>query len=334
MAVPEQVRKQTEAVQKLYEELGPEKTETPAPASNVTELPKATADRKTKTVPADKPAAVEPDAGASNNETFEQKYKTLQGMFNSQVPRLEAQNKELVSRLQSMEQLIASMQAAPPPPSAPAPAAPPALLTDAERTEYGDSIDVMRKVTQEVVQPYQAEIQRLNTLVSQMQGVVPRVERLSNQQAQSSEQMFWSQLTSLVPEWQTINNNPDFQTWLLEIDPLSRVSRQSYLEDAQKNLDVRRVAGFFSAWNGGGSVPEARSNRSAPATELERQVAPGRARNTGTAGTNQPKTYTPQDISSFFNDVKMGRYKGREQERGQIERDIFAAQREGRIVQP
>jgi hypothetical protein len=41
--------------------------------------------------------------------------------------------------------------------------------------------------------------------------------------------------------------------------------------------------------------------------------------------------YAPQDIQKFFNDVRSGKYKGREQERDRIERDIFAAQRENRI---
>ena len=42
-------------------------------------------------------------------------------------------------------------------------------------------------------------------------------------------------------------------------------------------------------------------------------------------------TYSPEDIRRFFDDVRTGKYKGREQERSRIERDIFAAQREGRI---
>ena len=67
----------------------------------------------------------------------------------------------------------ANSQKAPPPQS---------TLTDEEREEYGESIDVMRKVTQEVVTPYQQEIERLNQMLAQMQGsVVPRVEQLSQQ---------------------------------------------------------------------------------------------------------------------------------------------------------
>jgi hypothetical protein len=41
--------------------------------------------------------------------------------------------------------------------------------------------------------------------------------------------------------------------------------------------------------------------------------------------------YTPADIEKFFNDVRAGKYKGREQDRSRTERDIFAAQRENRI---
>jgi hypothetical protein len=43
-------------------------------------------------------------------------------------------------------------------------------------------------------------------------------------------------------------------------------------------------------------------------------------------------TYTANDIKTFFSDVQRGKFKGKEQERDRKERDIFAAQREGRIV--
>jgi hypothetical protein len=68
------------------------------------------------------------------------------------------------------------------------------------------------------------------------------------------------------------------------------------------------------------------------ASELERQVAPGKGRSTGAPTGTNAKTYTPDDIKTFFNDVRQGKYKGREAERDRIERDIFAAQRENRIT--
>ena len=137
-----------------------------------------------------------------------------------------------------------------------------------------------------------------------------------------------------IPNWRDINNAPDFQSWLLEIDPLTGISRQTILEDAQRNLDVRRVGNFFRSWmelTGQANVAQ-NTNRQAAASELERQVTPGRSRNTGTPTNSNAKNYTPEDIKVFFNDVRQGKYKGREAERDRIERDIFAAQRENRIT--
>jgi hypothetical protein len=122
----------------------------------------------------------------------------------------------------------------------------------------------------------------------------------------------------------------------MQVDPLTGITRQVYLEDAQRALDARRVSQFFRTWleaNGQAAVAQTNGQRkpSAAASELERQVAPGRSKNPGAPNSNKGKVYTPQDITNFFNDVKQGRYKGKEQERDRIERDIFAAQRENRI---
>jgi hypothetical protein len=98
-------------------------------------------------------------------------------------------------------------------------------------------------------------------------------------------------------------------------------------------MDARRVANFFAAWKGTTGGQDARIQReSQPASELERQVAPGKGRSGGAKPQGEAKSYTSEDIKKFFSDVQKGKYKGREAERDRIERDIFAAQREGRIV--
>lgn len=341
MSVPAQVKKQSEAVQALYRDLegGEADPENPGAAAQPEGDEPGQEQADGRQEPAVESTPSEP--GEDNrDETWEQKYRTLQGMYNAEVPRLQAQLREASQRMHSMEQLLASMQSAQPNGQGQGqgqqPAAPSAqsLLTDQEREEYGDSIDVMRKVMQEEVHPYQAEIDRLNGVISELRGhVVPRVEQLSQQHAHSAEQNFWSQLSQLVPNWREVNDNPDFQTWLLEPDPLSGYTRQSFLDDAQAKLDANRVAGFFSSWQKMQGTSSAQSNRPDPQAELERQVTPGRSRNSGAPQGEQQQTYTPQDIQKFFEDVRKGAYRGKEEERDRIERDIFAAQRDGRIVQ-
>lgn len=332
MSVPEQVRKQTEAVQALYNDLenptSPENGEV-APAPVVEPLT-VVANSVPEVAPT--PTPVEQGNG-DQEETFEQKYRTLQGMYNAEVPRLTASNQDLSARLQSMEQLVATMNTAPAPVAEPAPVPVLTTLTDEEVSEYGESIDIMRKVSQEVAGQYQGQIAAMQSTIDELRGsVVPRVEQIATQQVQNAEQTFWSDLATTVPNWRDINGDQDFQTWLLETDPLSGLTRQTYLDDAQRNLDVVRVGNFFTSWASSTGANTALSDRSEQTSELERQVAPGKSRSSGAPHGNTKKTYTPQDISKFFDDVRTGKYAGREDERNKTESDIFAAQADGRIV--
>jgi hypothetical protein len=341
MALPEQIRKQSEAVQQLYKQLdGGENNGAEKPAADATPAPSnPSADENTapesvaQSVGSTEQKA--PDAKAEddpNSETYAQKWKTLQGMYNAEVPRLHHQNREMQQRLQHMEQLLATLSAQP----APQQQQPQAqkLVTDKDVEEYGESIEMMRKVTREELGAAAQRIAQLENVIRQMQvNVVPQVQAVAQRQQMSSEQQFWSDLSRNVSNWKEVNDNPQFQNWLLEADPLTGITRQTYLEDAQRSLDAGRVANFFRTWleiTGQASV--AQPNRNAAASELERQVTPGRSKNTGAPASNTAKMYSPDDISKFFNDVKQGKYRGRETERDRIERDIFAAQREGRIV--
>ena len=333
MALPAQVRKQTEAVNKLYEELNVDNNQQGQQAEAVSEDIEDTgaerrADSSQDHAPA--PKTQERSEGDKTEKTLEQKYKTLQGMYNAEVPRLHAEKRELVNRVQQLEQLITSMNATPANSQAPAQK----LLTEQDEEDYGDSIEVMRKVFREEISSKNDEVSELRQLVRQMQGtVVPQVHQLSQNYAVSNEQRFWADLQTAVPDWQEVNGNKEFQSWLLDVDPLTGISRQTYLDDAQRNLDVTRVANFFAAWKGLTGEHNARTQReSQSASELERQVAPGKGRSGGAKSQGEAKTYTSEDIKKFFADVQKGRYKGKEAERDRIERDIFAAQREGRIV--
>ena len=336
MALPAQVQKQSEAVNKLYEELNGKPEEAGVDSAEAAEETVGvdtadTADSDGGQAPAPRQEEQNAVGDKDEEETYEQRWRSLQGMYNAEVPRLHAERRELTNRVQQLEQLLASMTAKP---SEQAETPAEKLITEQDIEDYGDSIDVMRRVFREEAGALKQENAQLRQMLQQMQAnVVPKVQQLSQRQAVSSEQAFWAELQTAVPDWQDINTSREFQSWLLEVDPLTGVPRQTYLEDAQRNLDARRVVNFFAAWKGQAGVPNARSTRTAQsASELEKQVAPGRGRSGGNKTAGEPKTYTQEDIKRFFTDVQKGKYKGKETERDRIERDIFAAQREGRIV--
>lgn len=330
MALPAQIQKQSEEVQELYRKMQGEDTPQAEPEA---EEPDAPAE------PAPAPIETPNHSADPELEALIQRYRTLQGMYNADVPRLNAQNKELLNRINNLENLLRS---APQPQPAPAPAQPQNVkyVTKEDEAEYGDSIEVMRKVTREIIEPmranYEQRISQLQGTISQMQSLVPKVDQIGKNQAASAEQQFWANLTYAVPQWREMNDDQDFQSWLLSQDPLTGISRQTYLEDAQRSLDVNRVAAFFVEWsNKTGSTqqpapqPTPRSN--VAQDELSKQISPGRGR---TVETKQgaKKTYTNDEISKFYQDVASGAYRGRDEERARVETDIFAATRERRIT--
>jgi hypothetical protein len=330
MALPEQLRKQTEAITKLYAEMHADE-QPPADQQEGAGAPEATsaeANGASKTAP--EAASNEQGRPATTaDDTAEQRYRTLQGMYNADTARLRGEKQELTARVEQLEKLLSSLSSQ----SAQAAPAQSKLITDKDIEEYGDSIEVMRRVTKEETSYYQQKIADLeNTMRNLQVSVVPRVEQVAQRQAQSVEQAFWADLSAVVPNWRDINQSKDFHSWLLEVDPLTGVTRQSHLENAQRSLDARRVAAFFSAWQGNTGHSIAQEPRDAAKSQLEKQVAPGRSRNAAAPVGDKPKTYSPSEISKFFDDVRKGVYKGRETERDRIERDIFSAQRENRIV--
>lgn len=342
MALPEQIRKQTEAVQQLYEQLNAgdntgEENKTSAdgtvtpnePTDNAPPAYEST-EQNIATPPVNEQRTGETKTEDENSETYAQRWRSLQGSYNAEV---RARN-ELQNRVQQMEQLLASLSAQQQQAATPQPQAT-KFVTEKDVEEYGESIDMMRKVTREELGVVAQRIAQIESALRQMQtNVVPQVQAVAQRQQVTSEQQFWADLGNAVPNFREINGNEAFQSWLLEADPLTGITRQTYLDDAQRALDARRVANFFRTWleiTGQASV--AQSTGRTASSELEKQVAPGRSRGSGTpAASNKAKTYSPQDIQKFFNDVRSGKYKGREQERDRIERDIFAAQRENRIV--
>lgn len=310
--LPEQVRKQREVVDSLYDELNRE-----------------TEDRAAAEAEAAEPSTQESvPAQPDNDRLMEQRYRTLQGMYNAEVPRLQSQNKDLANRVQQLEGLLATMsqQKANPP-------QPVKLVTDKDVEEFGeDTIDVVRRAAREEYVPALEKIAHLEKTISQLQAnVVPQVQNVLQNQAVSADQQFWAGLQQHVPNWREVNNHPYFHQWLLEPDPLTGVKRQSILEDAQRRYDLARVVAFFNTWIG---MNSGETKAKPSSSKLETQIAPGRSRGAGgSASTSQQgRTYTPGDIEKFFTDVRMGKYKGKEEERNRIERDIFAAQKDGRIV--
>jgi hypothetical protein len=109
------------------------------------------------------------------------------------------------------------------------------------------------------------------------------------------------------------------QLAILGIHELSGRVRQEWLNDAIASGDAGRVKAFFDSFqlesHGSGSADR------------------GPARRGGRAPSSQgTRTWTRASIDAFYRARQKGAFKGREAEADALEKDIFAAQRDGRVA--
>jgi hypothetical protein len=245
----------------------------------------------------------------------------------------------MLQRVHGLEQLIATMQQPAPQQRQVAPA-PSKLITPKDEDEFGtDMVDFARRVTREEMTPVMQALSQMQRQIEQLGNLAPQVQQVATNQAATAEEKFFAQLSGAVPNWASINDNPKFHDWLLTPDGMTGITRQTYLEDARNSLDLRRVVSIFTAWEREtGVAPTAAQPqqiaKASNVSRLEKQIAPGRT-NAATAAPSPKaeRNWSPADIAKFYEDRRTGKYKGREAEASATERDIFQAQKDGRIRQ-
>jgi len=110
------------------------------------------------------------------------------------------------------------------------------------------------------------------------------------------------------------------------------------LKAAYAANDAPRVLAFFNGF----LAEEAASTPPAPAPDpaapvapkvpLETFAAPGRAKSAATPLVPPEKpTISRADVTKFYEDLRRGVYRGRDEEKARIEAMIFEANRDGRI---
>lgn len=331
-ALPSQVKEQIEAAKALREQVygNPEATEsapeqqteavssetvTESPAQETVAAPKTVVTTQTTATPAED----------ENSQTYANRWRSLQGIHNSALNRISA-----------LEQMIASMQSAPAPvQQQPQQVVQSKLITEKDESEYGsDMVDFARRVTREEMSPVMGALAAMQRQLEQLSSLAPTVQQVATQQYASTEEQFFTKLGQAVPDWAQVNDNPQFHDWLLSADSMTGITRQTYLADAQRSFDLGRVVSIFNAWKREAGVQPVAAAAPRPSVDsrLEKQVAPGRA-NAATAAPQQKaeKTWTRADIAKFYDDKRTGKFRGREAEMAAMEKDIFQAQKQGRV---
>ena len=265
-----------------------------------------------------------------DDQSWEHKYKTTHG----RLRRSQEQIRDLTDQVQSLQNIIATMQVAPSPKPEQIPELnAESLITPEEAADYGeDFLKVVGKRARQEITPliegYKTEIAELKRQLEGVNGFVK----------QDSQQKLLARLDERLPDWRKINTNQDFLDWLGLPDPYSGVIRHDMLKAAYAQGDAPRVLAFFNGFLAEEAAVAPASAEPDPATQrvakvpLEKLAAPGRAKTA--AATNAPAEkpiITRAQVAAFYADVASGKYRGRDEAKSKAENQIFEAQRDGRL---
>lgn len=262
---------------------------------------------------------------------WEQKYRTIDGKYKAEVPRLHAQVRELQSQL---AQVTANLETLTKRPAAPAPTAKTSLVTDKDVELFGsDLVDLIKRQSEDVVSGREAAlVAKIESLQTENVNLKAQVSGVTKTQEQSAQDVYLGKLTALVPDWETINADEGFLTWLGEVDSMSGLTRQAYIDNAFNAHDAARTAVIFNAWKAVAAPAVPTPAVPQPRPDVQRQVAPGKSKSVPlTASDADKKIWTTAEIETFYRDASAGAYRDNPTEQAKIEAEIDLAVATGRI---
>ena len=332
MALPKQVQQQLDEVEELEKQLEAQGEETKAKP----EVKKKKTSKKAKAEdtevevtddePIEEPVAVEAtpadDSIEEVSESFKQKYATLRGKYDAEVPRLHQQVKELTDQMNAIREEAQAAKKA----EAEKPKEKVSYVTDADREEYGDDlIDFQRRVAKEVSQDYEERFEQQSRVIQDLQS------KISNTDNQVGEVGFTQKLNALVPGFDQLDNDERWVAWLNEIDPMTRGPRRDQAQAAFNSGDAEAVAHYVSLFRG--SVEPVANGKSDRQTELEKQVTPSRSASTvaSKSSNNSSKIYSEKELDRGWTKIRDLNSQGKYDDAEKLEAELTVAYMEGRV---
>jgi len=218
---------------------------------------------------------------------------------------------------------------------------------DAERTERLQTIEQLKTEYPSMYAGIVAQIKEelasdRASISSEIKEVKEKVEEHERAQQASSQEVFFSMLSGMVPDWQEVNQDPEFQEWLQGREKYARTNRFTQLGEAYADGkgDAKAVAEFFNGFKAyRDSAKAERDAAVATATaKTQARVTPEPVKPTPPKVEPKPaeREYTTAFINAFYRDysrgVKRSNYYRDLDEAKKIEYEIEKAGREGRVI--
>lgn len=294
--LPRSVQDQADAAKTLQDNLNQPSDSNENPAQATLEAQQQSQQAQPEAQPANEQQQETRDASY-----WRHRFDVLQGKYNAEVPALRKEIATLTSQVASSAKPESAIQRAQDAMSD---------LTEDEIDEYGpDLVNFIKRVAGNAANSGgDGDIQKMKA----------QLEQLQDDKTQDATARFWVDLETQVPNFRAIDPDPSFHQYLAGVDPLSGMTRQQLLVDAQRALDPYRVAAIFKSFS-----PQQKAQQNTIPDEL---IQPRQSRSS-TTDIQQGKTWTRNDISEFYRN----KASYPKDQAAAIEADIFAAQSQGRI---
>jgi hypothetical protein len=316
MALPKAVQQQVEEADRLVADMDLNKTV--QPETNLDTQPPNTAEEPKENVVLQEQTK---QVDSIPDDVWSQKYHTLKGMYDAEVPRLHSQVRELNTQVQTLIVELERAKFQQPEPTKQVES----LITEQDREAFGpDLIDLIERAAQSKIANTQG---REPELVSRIRELENQLGNVSERQVISDKDRFLNGLSQQVPDWEVLNTDQGFLNWLQEVDPVYGIPKQVALTNAYENLDVARVSTIFKAYK---SLLPVKTEKPQLNPELQRQVAPTRSRSASQPVDQQNNRYfSEQEIAGFYDDWRRGLIDN--DEAVKMEKEIHNAITDGRI---
>ena len=264
------------------------------------------------------------DVTQRNEDSYRDRYMTLQGKYNAEVPRLQQQLQDMTSKVRDLETRLSQQGDAKTPSSQEPGSNKETSSFDLDEVgEYGDDFRKMGE-TLLAVQKENAQLR------DQLQSLGQSFQQTQTQTAHNSYlDRVAGQLSKVGQDLQQLNRDPKLLDWLKQPDGMSGQTRHDSLRKAQAAQDVDLTIKIFRAFLGDSPTHQQAKqhmpNVQPPQHNTGSDISPQQGQ--------QGRMWSRSDISQFYRDKTLGKYGGEEGRKraAAIEADIFAAQREGRI---
>jgi len=318
MQLPKSVQDAVKNSEALQKQLNDPK---PNPQEGTTSVP----DTGTPTQGPDtlNPDVVKTDPSQPAPDDWQQKYLTLQGKFNAQVPRLQQDIQQLQGHLSAIESENQQLK-----------------TTAATQTQsldsHGDATSLDRDAISQYGDEFGTLVDTIQRLEQQNSSLTDDIKRLSgdvNQdrdtQAKKTYDTYMSNvsagISTLGGNFSALNADPSFLNWLRQYPEGEAEARHAKLKRAEGQQNVAATMEVFTEY-----LRPTRQVSPNPiiTPNLQPPATPGAP---APAGQPEGRMWTRASIAKFYSDKIKGVFKGRDEEAAQLEADIHAAPGQGRV---